>query len=190
MEWRRPPLSHKYKSPLLHSLTQRRALIKDMFTKWNFSAAQRLIRHGRTNPSANGTSKLDLQAVLLETWGLIAVGQSVPGYDATRKGPIRTESYFRDEHIDIHCNVKCGYRHNPSYNRARSFPRNNPSHCSLRDTFSNAAIKKQFHRLWVSGCFNCRTNHLLKDFTLPHNTSKAAARKLNIMLKILQRYPL
>ncbi|CDF36767.1 unnamed protein product [Chondrus crispus] len=55
---------------------------------------------------------------------------------------------------------------------------------------STTKQKVKFNPLTVSGCFNCGGNHLLRDCTLPLNTSRAATRKMEYYAKKADTKPI
>lgn len=178
MEWTRPQLSRKYTSPLLNYLAKRCVLIKEMRSKRNFCAAYCLVSNGVTGPSAEWQPNACPSSTCPRNWRLHwnRTKSSRLQCNATRSNcdkelllETKVVIFIILDKVDtIRTLVK-----SPS-----TFPGNNPSKSSFRATSSKPVEKNQLDPLSVSGCFNCSSNHLSKDWTLPLNRSKMAARKL------------
>ena len=84
------------------------------------------------------------------------------------------------------------YYNNSPYPRERDPRSTGQPHASGRVYRSplTARQKGKFNPLSVSGCFNCGGNHLLRDCTLPLNTSRAAARKMEYYAKKADTKPI
>lgn len=84
------------------------------------------------------------------------------------------------------------YYNNSTYPRERYLRSTGQPRASGRVYRSplSARQKGKFNWLSVSGCFSCGGNHLLKDCTLPLNTSRAATRKMEYYAKKADTKPI